>query len=232
MAEAIYGRTDGEPPPEGSNAPNQARHALFLARRGRIKDAVDLCEGLWAEPKTRLTAADVSIRIACDPAIPLDESQVRRIVGHYQRAIAEDQQSMILTIGLGNILERLGDYDGAEAMYRKAIRINDSDGIASNNLAWLMALKGGRGPEALDLIDKAITVKGPLPEYLDTRGMIYLGAGERQRSCRRSRGGPPRRPDTVQVFPPCPGLSSAQRQGEGPQGTRGRQVPRAAQRSP
>ena len=32
---------------------------MFLARRGRIKEAVDLCEGLWADPALREPVAAV-----------------------------------------------------------------------------------------------------------------------------------------------------------------------------
>ena len=33
--------------------PGQFQLAVFLARRGRIKDAIDLCEALWADPALR-----------------------------------------------------------------------------------------------------------------------------------------------------------------------------------
>jgi len=42
----------------------------------------------------------------------------------------------------------------------------------------LIALRGGQGSDALDLVNKAIRLKGPLPDFLDTRGVVYLTAGE------------------------------------------------------
>ena len=89
---------------------------------------------------------------------------------------------MMYLLGLGNLNERLGDYRKAEEMYRTALKGNDREGIAANNLAWLIVLQGQRGSEALELINNAIRAKGAIPEYLDTRGMIYLSAGEGRRA--------------------------------------------------
>jgi cellulose synthase operon protein C len=43
-----------------------------------------------------------------------------------------------------------------------------------NNLAWLLALTGSQVKDALVDINQAIKLEGPGPEYLDTRGIIYL----------------------------------------------------------
>ena len=49
-----------------------------------------------------------------------------------------------------------------------------------NNLAWLLALKDDQGKDALVDIDHAIKLVGPLPDYLDTRGVIYLSLKQTQ----------------------------------------------------
>ena len=46
--------------------------------------------------------------------------------------------------------------------------------MACNNLAWLMALKDGEAKDALIYINRAIDLVGPQPDFLDTRGVIYL----------------------------------------------------------
>ena len=53
------------------------------------------------------------------------------------------------------------------------------DVVSLNNLAWLTVLKDAKetGP-ALDLINRAIKLKGPLPDLLEHAGaVIYLKAG-------------------------------------------------------
>ena len=44
--------------------------------------------------------------------------------------MTEKPQSMLYLLGLGNLNERLGNYDKAEELYRTAIKLNDRDGIA------------------------------------------------------------------------------------------------------
>lgn len=184
-AEWVLRRVAEEAPPTRDSLPNRAALADFLAHRGKVKEAVDICEGLWADPARREAAAGICIGILCgDPSTPVDEEQIRRVVGWFERAVAENPKSMVYLVGKGNLYERLGDYPRAEAAYRSAIKINDRDGMASNNLAWLIALREGRvkEKEALDLINSAIRVKGPHPDYLDTRGMIYVFTGQGRRA--------------------------------------------------
>jgi hypothetical protein len=50
--------------------------------------------------------------------------------------------------------------------------------ISLNNLAWLTTLKRQRSM-ALDLINRAIARRGPLPELLDFCGVIYNGLATR-----------------------------------------------------
>ena len=73
----------------------------------------------------------------------------------------------------------------AEKIYRELLGRSDIDGmqkaIVSNNLAFHLA-KPGSTAEAKKLIDAAIDELGPLPDLLDTRGMIHMAAGESQQA--------------------------------------------------
>ena len=180
-AEAVYRRIAAEPPAD----PNQFLLAGFLARHRSVKDAIDLCETLWTDAAIREKVAGKCVEVLCDQDIPADKEQISRVIVWFERARAEKPQSMMYLVGLGNLDERLGDYGKAEKLYRTAINSNDREwkGIASNNLAWLIVLKNGRGSdEAIDLINNAIRLLGPNPEFLDTRGMVYLTAGQGQRA--------------------------------------------------
>jgi len=48
----------------------------------------------------------------------------------------------------------------------------------SNNLAWLRAIRDGKGQEALPLIEEAIKAQGPSAALLDTRAVIYMSLGQ------------------------------------------------------
>ena len=51
-------------------------------------------------------------------------------------------------------------------------------GSRYNNLAWLAALKDGKIKEALGYAKKATDRKPNQPDFLDTRGVIYLADGQ------------------------------------------------------
>jgi uncharacterized protein HemY len=50
--------------------------------------------------------------------------------------------------------------------------------MALNNLAWLLAQRGGNGEEAKPLIDHALEIAGPRPELLDTSAVVNLALKE------------------------------------------------------
>jgi tetratricopeptide (TPR) repeat protein len=182
VTEEIYRRIAEEPPVAPNGPPNRIGLALYRARHGRIKDAIDICEALWADEAHREQVASVCVQILYDTNVSLDASQVNRVIAWLEQARGKSPQSLTFVVGLGGLYDRLGDYPKAEEMYGRAIKINDRDGIASNNLAWLLALKGGQETEALKLIEGAIRAGGAIPAYLDTRGMIYLNAGDARRA--------------------------------------------------
>jgi cellulose synthase operon protein C len=167
-----------------SNRP-QNRLALvrFLGHRGRTKDALDMCEPLWSGTPNLEGLVTVSLEVVFSlGAKPPDLDQMNRVAGWMEKALERNPESSILMIGLGNLRERQGRYADAETLYRRAIQRGEGDVIALNNLAWLMALRDGQGSAALDLINRAIAFKGPLPEFLDTRGVVYLTSGQSQRA--------------------------------------------------
>jgi Tfp pilus assembly protein PilF len=184
LAEWAFRRAAEDSPPDDKTVPNSYGLVLFLAHRGKIKEAVDYCDkNLWPNRAIRERLAILCGSILCDPAVPVDEEQTRRVIGWFDNAAREAPQSMTYHLGLANLHERLGDYSAAAQEYRTAIKINDRDGIAANNLAWLLILNDGSRDEALALIEGAIRARGgPIPEYLDTRGMVFLARGQAQRA--------------------------------------------------
>jgi tetratricopeptide (TPR) repeat protein len=181
LAEQIYQRIATE----AGDGPNQVVLATFLGRHARIQDALDICERLRANPRNRNAVDLLAMGLLYPPGIrdpKPDPVQVKRVMGWLEQGVAQDPQATRLVVALGNLYERLKGYGKAAELYRRAIQIGDRDGVASNNLAWLIALTGDSGGEALELINHAIKLKGPLPDFLDTRGVVYLKASEGQRA--------------------------------------------------
>jgi tetratricopeptide (TPR) repeat protein len=184
LAEQLYRRVAEQ------SAALRAKLALatFLARRERAKEALKICEQLWTD-----TGDVQSVAIACvnilfgsndHPRAP-EPAHIDQVAGWFDQAIAQaktKQRSIPgLLLAFGNLREKQGNYSEAKKWYLQATE-SDSSGISFNNLAWLTALKDGKINEALAYANRAIGMtpdqSGVLSDFLDTRGVIYLEAGQ------------------------------------------------------
>ena len=133
----------------------------------------------------RKSALQISLDIF-DPYIALTpemKAQVERVFAWFEADQKANPQVAFYRIGMGNLYERLGEDTKAEEQYRAIVNNNDREGIASNNLAWLMALRHeGKSNDALDLINRAINLRGPIPDFLDTRGVVFISGGQNARA--------------------------------------------------
>jgi tetratricopeptide (TPR) repeat protein len=162
--------------------------AAFLGRRHQVKEALDICEPLWPNAREPERVAAACIKVLFAPGQVPDRAQLNRVAGWLEGALkqqnpAQNQQStQLLLLSLASVYERQGQYEEAKALYRRVAKEGDRDGTSCNNLAWLMAFEDGKGRDALAYINRAIALKGPQPDFLDTRGVIYLNMGESQRA--------------------------------------------------
>jgi Flp pilus assembly protein TadD len=78
---------------------------------------------------------------------------------------------------LGFAYGRLGRQDESAREYREALRLAPNDHLVQNNLAYLMAKRGERYPEALALVDRALRSDPNNPYYLETRGYVLYRLG-------------------------------------------------------
>lgn len=170
------------------NSPRLQDHlayAAFLGRLGRTKEALDVCEPLWKATPNPEAVAPTMIEIIFAPKATLDEVQINRVGDWVGRSLEQNPSSALLMIALGNVRERQKRYEESEALYRKAIAQGNAGVIPLNNLAWLMTLKkdkGGDGASPLDLINRAIALQGPIPEFLDTRAVVHMTNGDSKRA--------------------------------------------------
>ncbi|HZU99380.1 MAG TPA: tetratricopeptide repeat protein, partial [Planctomycetota bacterium] len=89
-------------------------------------------------------------------------------------------ESPQLALGRAMALEELGRADEAIAAYRQVIAIDPRNGIARNNLAWLLVQKGTPDAVAEALaISRAVVAEMPnLPAALDTLSRVLIAKGE------------------------------------------------------
>ncbi len=92
-----------------------------------------------------------------------------------EKAVELDADNIIAHRALALVYENLGDTEGAERHYRKAVSLASQDPDALNSLAvFLCKSESGRN-EALELFDRALAI--PLSSSFSNKAMLYTNAG-------------------------------------------------------
>jgi len=94
------------------------------------------------------------------------------VLATYERALAANPESGTLNLVVGSLYESRGRIEDAMARYEEAIRLDPDLGVAKNNLAWLMAERGGSLDRALDLAQEAKALLPDNPSAADTLGWV------------------------------------------------------------
>ncbi|MBM4070086.1 MAG: tetratricopeptide repeat protein [Planctomycetes bacterium] len=145
--------------------------ARFLGRHRRVAEALDVCDKAWATCKPEAVAETCLVIIQSGQA---SEDHQPRAEMAIARAEAKHPSLPALPLILASLRDYQGRIDQAIAGYRKALALSKDSVMAGNNLAYLLALKGGAGSEPLELIQGVIRQVGPAAELLDTRALVYL----------------------------------------------------------
>jgi Tfp pilus assembly protein PilF len=123
-----------------------------------------------------LAVAQVCLHVLTGPAA--DAGQCEQVARWLQEEADKDAGNSAFATPLAYVRSRQGRHDEAEAIYRKALAANPRDAMALNNLAYLLALKGGQKAEAWQKVQQAHEILGPRPSLLDTRGVVLMALGE------------------------------------------------------
>ena len=132
-----------------------------------------ICEQAWQ------TCPPISVARACLTIVrhgSLTQAQRQKVETWLQAAIAKNPKLLGLRVMLADLYDVSGRSDEAVAQYRRILDEVPENLIALNNLAFVLALQGGHSDESLEMINRAIDLAGPLPEFLDTRAVIHLKA--------------------------------------------------------
>ena len=148
--------------------------AAFLGRRGRVPEALDLCDGAWKAGRPEsVSQASVAVLYASMAG----EEACRRVSAQLENAILRSPEKVQLQFDLANVQILRGNFREAEAVFRRIYKKDKENSASANNLAWLLSLQDGKASEAIALVDQAISLSGPLPMLLDTRGMARIAVG-------------------------------------------------------
>jgi len=170
-AEEMYRRhAEKSPNPTAALA-----YAGFLGRQKRSREAIELCSKAWGKAPAELVADTcLSILEVAEDAEPLLAGVDKQL----RQALSKEPKSVALRVACANLRVLQARYDEAERLYREVIAEDRSNFLARNNLAWLLASREGRAPEAQKLIEEALAAGGPQALLLDTQALVFLAAGK------------------------------------------------------
>jgi tetratricopeptide (TPR) repeat protein len=149
--------------------------ARYLGRQGQAGKALDLCQQAWKTcPPDAVAAACLAV-LSSSAAGPEQMSRVEGWLQDLSRRTPEGTAPLLHLAALRNLQGRYGE---AEELYRRVLGRDRDNVQALNNLAWLLALSGGAGAEALALVERALEVGGPDAALRDTRALVRVAAGQ------------------------------------------------------
>ena len=106
-------------------------------------------------------------------AIYVNQGRIDEALREYE-ALSKKQAKPVGALTLsGILLQRQGKVDAAMKRYEDVLALDSRAGVASNNLAWILAERGQDMDRALQLAQTAVSVAPESPEILDTLGWVY-----------------------------------------------------------
>lgn len=153
----------------------RARVRLGFARDGKpifgdeaeadLHKAIEFGKGRSTEPYMLLASLYQS------------QNRVSEAVDAYEQA-AEASSDPSIQLVLGMLYERIGRGEDAIRAYETVVQSDPRNGVALNNLAWLLALRAGDDEDALDralqLAQHAKELLPTSPSVADTLGFVML----------------------------------------------------------
>jgi tetratricopeptide (TPR) repeat protein len=149
--------------------------ARWLASQpGHASEAFELCRKL-ARDGSRQQAASLAI-LCLQQGDPTEEmtAQTEELV---KQELAESRSAQLLQ-NVATLREVQGNPEEAIVLTKEAMQLEPENPVLKNNMAWYLGAYSGECEQALQLIDQAIRVLGPLDSLLDTKGVALLQAGQ------------------------------------------------------
>ncbi len=147
--------------------------ANWLATHQRVAEAVSLCLEKASSDSTAQPVIALAHALIAGNAPAVEMARAEPVLS---QAIASHSDAPDLIFSIATLRLLAGKKGEAENLFREVLRLNPKNSLALNNLASLIAEdpKPQRQREALQMIDKAISLDGRNNELLDTKGMILL----------------------------------------------------------
>ncbi|MBZ0266060.1 tetratricopeptide repeat protein [bacterium] len=97
-------------------------------------------------------------------------------------AVERDTTSNVHLINLGFLYHEMKQWEKAETIYKSAVERDPDDPQLLNNYAYLLAEKGERFEDALELVNRALAKEPDQASFLDTKGWLLFLMGRQEQA--------------------------------------------------
>ena len=125
----------------GKRPQDQMMLVAFLARRGRIQEALAAMDPNWADCDSLAVARALEDIVKNATSIRAQNEKIEKII---QGALKKFGRPTPLLLVLANFTTQQRRYAEAEACYREVLKTEPHNGPALNNFAMLLALQATR----------------------------------------------------------------------------------------
>jgi Flp pilus assembly protein TadD len=105
-------------------------------------------------------------------------------IGALERAKTFMPENAIVVNTLALVLDSAGKRHDARQAYEDALKLDPRNGVAMNNLAYLLAQEDGESDKALEYARRAQELLPDMPEVSDTLGWVHMKKGQTDEAIR------------------------------------------------
>ena len=151
---------------------SRVRLALILAKRGRIEDARNHLNSIFTQ-----NGVEQVMLIQAESAILIEENRLQEAMRVYNSAIGDDYNQDLL-YARAMLAEKMDRLDILESDLKQILSHDPDNAQALNALGYTLADRTSRYDEALELINRALTLSPNDYYILDSKGWILFRLGK------------------------------------------------------
>ncbi len=149
--------------------------ALILSDMRRFEEATELLKSkISGRPESSTEDSSVYLLLS---SVLTQTGKLSEAETTIRKAIELNPGDVSLSIQLASVLDKAGRHDEAEKTLRALIAKEPDNATALNNLGYFLVERGHQSPEALELIERAISIEPINGSFLDSLGWAHYKLG-------------------------------------------------------
>ena len=152
--------------------------ASLLVKTGQVEQGLGLLEsGLNCPPVEKLIQIKKNLMENPCPAAKTVANRMIAVFSNSEKNVPPAEVTVLKLLS-ANLFSWIGDDDAAEIIYQDLLTTNENDYTVLNSYAFFLAVTDRELALAATLVNRAISIAGPLPALVDTRGYVSLMKGD------------------------------------------------------